>query len=197
MRMQMVSIHNNKTNQVVGSSQVKALKPSRGIFIGRFQPLHKGHLVVIEKILKEVDELIIVIGSSQRSHELFNPFTTGERLLMIRSALKEAKLPEDRLWLIPIPDIDRNPLWVAHVQSYCPKFQRVYSNNSLVKELFNDQNIPVHTIRKIKRNEYSSTKIRQLMVQGNNWKSGVPNAVIHIIEDIQGESRLKKLAEKD
>ncbi|MEM2947357.1 MAG: adenylyltransferase/cytidyltransferase family protein, partial [Candidatus Bathyarchaeia archaeon] len=36
----------------------------RGLFVGRFQPFHKGHLSVIEDILKEVDELVIVVGSA-------------------------------------------------------------------------------------------------------------------------------------
>ncbi|MEM3766696.1 MAG: adenylyltransferase/cytidyltransferase family protein, partial [Candidatus Bathyarchaeia archaeon] len=31
----------------------------RGLFVGRFQPFHKGHLHVIKEILSEVDELVI------------------------------------------------------------------------------------------------------------------------------------------
>lgn len=181
----------------IKSPNKKTKKIRRGVFIGRFQPLHHGHMSAFRYILDEVDELVLVIGSSQRSHDLVNPFTTGERLLMIRSALREAEFPEDRLWMIPIPDINLNPVWVAHVRSYCPRFDCVYSNNSLVKELFHDQNIPIFSVPMINREEYSSTKIRQQIIQGKNWKSGVPNAVIHVIEDIQGESRLKKLAEKD
>ena len=42
----------------------------RGILIGRMQPLHNGHIEVIKKILNEVDEIIIGIGSAQISHEL-------------------------------------------------------------------------------------------------------------------------------
>ncbi|HDM88409.1 MAG TPA: nicotinamide-nucleotide adenylyltransferase, partial [Candidatus Bathyarchaeota archaeon] len=40
----------------------------RGLFIGRFQPPHLGHLHAIKQALEECDELIIVIGSSQYSH---------------------------------------------------------------------------------------------------------------------------------
>ena len=46
----------------------------RGILIGRMQPIHKGHIQVIKKILEEVDEIIIGIGSAQLSHELKDPF---------------------------------------------------------------------------------------------------------------------------
>ncbi len=61
----------------------------RGLLIGRFQPFHKGHLYVIGKIAEEVDEIIIGIGSAQKSHCLDNPFTAGERLMMIKKALLE------------------------------------------------------------------------------------------------------------
>ena len=40
----------------------------RGLFVGRFQPFHLGHLDMVKYALTEVDELIIVIGSAQDSH---------------------------------------------------------------------------------------------------------------------------------
>ena len=58
----------------------------RGILIGRMQPVHKGHMQVINKILEEVDEIIIGIGSAQLSYELKNPFTAGERVIMLKKA---------------------------------------------------------------------------------------------------------------
>lgn len=50
----------------------------RGILIGRMQPVHNGHIEVIKKTLEEVDEIVIGIGSAQKSHELKDPFTAGE-----------------------------------------------------------------------------------------------------------------------
>ncbi|MEM1589096.1 MAG: adenylyltransferase/cytidyltransferase family protein, partial [Candidatus Bathyarchaeia archaeon] len=47
----------------------------RGLFVGRFQPFHKGHLQAVKEILDEVDELVIVVGSAQYSHRIDNPFT--------------------------------------------------------------------------------------------------------------------------
>ena len=63
---------------------------TRGLFVGRFQPFHLGHLAAIKYVLKKVDELVIVIGSAQYSHRRNNPFTAGERLVMVRKALEEA-----------------------------------------------------------------------------------------------------------
>ncbi len=56
--------------------------------IGRFQPFHKGHLEIIKTILKDNDHVIIGIGSAQFSHTLTNPFTAGERYLMISNTLE-------------------------------------------------------------------------------------------------------------
>ena len=77
----------------------------RGIYIGRFQPFHKGHLYAVKEVLNEVDELIIGIGSAQESHTLENPFTAGERMLMIKSALAEAGVDSYKVYIVPIPDL--------------------------------------------------------------------------------------------
>ncbi|RPJ28200.1 MAG: nicotinamide-nucleotide adenylyltransferase, partial [Nitrosopumilales archaeon] len=60
---------------------------SRGLFIGRFQPFHLGHIAAIKFAFTNVDELIIAIGSSQASYDPQNPFTAGERLSMIKDSL--------------------------------------------------------------------------------------------------------------
>ncbi len=46
---------------------------NRGLYVGRFQPFHLGHLDAIKYALKEVDELVIVIGSAQYSHNSQQP----------------------------------------------------------------------------------------------------------------------------
>jgi len=55
----------------------------RGIYWGRFNPPHKGHLQLIKKILREVDNLIIVVGSAQEKNTKRNPFSGKERKKMI------------------------------------------------------------------------------------------------------------------
>jgi nicotinamide-nucleotide adenylyltransferase len=60
----------------------------RGLYIGRFQPYHLGHQAVLQKIVEEVDEIVVGLGSAQASHTLDNPFTAGERISMIWPALQ-------------------------------------------------------------------------------------------------------------
>ena len=71
----------------------------RGILIGRMQPVHNGHMQVIDKILDEVDEIIIGIGSAQLSHELKDPFTAGERVMMISQSLAERGVDPSRYYI--------------------------------------------------------------------------------------------------
>ena len=66
----------------------------RGAMIGRFQPFHNGHLVLVRQILKECNEVLIVVGSAQSNYTFANPFTAGERILMTRMALVKGGLDE-------------------------------------------------------------------------------------------------------
>ncbi|MEW5936298.1 MAG: adenylyltransferase/cytidyltransferase family protein, partial [Candidatus Thermoplasmatota archaeon] len=65
---------------------------SSGALLGRFQPIHKGHLWVLRKLLAECDEAIVVIGSAQASHEPDNPFSAGERYEMVRACLSKEEM---------------------------------------------------------------------------------------------------------
>ena len=109
---------------------------NRGLYVGRFQPFHLGHLGAIKEVLKEVDELVIVIGSAQYSHNSNNPFTAGERLVMIRRALQDDKVDYSKLWVVPVPDVHLHMIWVSAVEGYTPKFNVCYSNEPLSRRLF-------------------------------------------------------------
>ncbi|MEM2419815.1 MAG: nicotinamide-nucleotide adenylyltransferase [Candidatus Bathyarchaeia archaeon] len=169
----------------------------RGVFVGRFQPFHKGHLQVVKEILDEVDELVIVVGSAQYSHRLDNPFTTGERLVMIRKGLEEAKIDLNRIWIVPVPDVHVHMAWVAVVEGYTPRFDVVYSNEPLTRRLFIEAGYKVKSIRFHKREVYSATEIRERMLRGENWEELVPKSVAEFIKEIGGIERLRDLTKTD
>jgi nicotinamide-nucleotide adenylyltransferase len=169
----------------------------RGVFVGRFQPFHKGHLEVIKKITKEVDELVIIVGSSQYSHKLDNPFTAGERITMIRNALEETGIQLRRIWIIPVPDVHQHALWVSQIVGYAPKFDLVYSNEPLTSRLFTEAGFKVKPLPFIKREIYLATEIRKRILAGENWKDLVPKSVARFIEKIGGDTRLRELNKSD
>jgi len=169
----------------------------RGLYVGRFQPFHLGHLSAIHTVLKEVDELVIVVGSAQYSHTISNPFTAGERLTMINLALQESGLDCHRVWLVPVPDVHLHMLWVAALEGYTPKFEVVYSNEPLTRRLFTEAGYTIRGIRFFERKIYSSTDIREKMVNGGDWKRLVPKSVAEFITEIDGVNRIVDLTKSD
>ncbi|MFG1520056.1 MAG: nicotinamide-nucleotide adenylyltransferase [Thermoplasmataceae archaeon] len=167
----------------------------RALVVGRFQPFHLGHLEVIKSILRENSSVIIGIGSAQYSHTLKDPFTAGERHLMISRSLEENKIYD--FYLVPIEDVNSNPLWVAHVESLTPRFSKVYTNNPLVKRLFMEKKYEVRSVSLLNRTRWSGTRIREKMISGGDWRSDVPKQVAEIVEEIDGEGRLRDLAKSD
>lgn len=83
------------------------------VFIGRFQPLHKGHAAVIEEALNKADEVIVVVGSSRSARSIRNLWTFEERKKMIK-----AEFPTERVKVVGVPDYpyDENK-WIAAVQA--------------------------------------------------------------------------------
>jgi nicotinamide-nucleotide adenylyltransferase len=169
----------------------------RGAIVGRFQPFHKGHLEVIKNIVKEVDELVILIGSSQYSHNLDNPFTAGERNTMIRRALQEAQIDLSKIWVIPVPDVHQHALWVAQIVGYSPKIDVVYANEPLTSRLFKEAGFNVQPMPFVKRDVYAATEIRKHIIAGEKWEDYVPNSVADFIKEVDGDVRLQDLNKSD
>ncbi|WP_458403592.1 nicotinamide-nucleotide adenylyltransferase [Methanobrevibacter sp.] len=169
----------------------------RGILIGRMQPVHNGHMQVINKILEEVDEIIIGIGSAQLSHEQKDPFTAGERIVMISQALAEAEVDPSRYYIIPMQDINFNAIWVSHVRMMTPPFSIVYSGNSLVKQLFSEEGFEVRQPPLYDRMHLSGTEVRRRIVNDENWQELVPDAAAEFISEIRGDERIKNLSVKE
>lgn len=170
---------------------------TRGLYVGRFQPFHLGHLDAIKTVLKSVDELVIVIGSAQYSHNANNPFTAGERLVMIRHALQDAGVDHSRFWVVPVPDVHLHMLWVSALEGYTPRFDVVFSNEPLTRRLFMEAGYKVKNIRFFERKIYSSTLIREKMVKDESWTTLVPKAVAEFIGEIDGVNRLRDLTRTD
>jgi nicotinamide-nucleotide adenylyltransferase len=170
---------------------------TRGLYVGRFQPFHLGHLDAIKYVLSEVDELVVVIGSAQYSHNNVNPFTAGERLVMVRHALLEAGVDYTKLWIVPVPDVHLHMLWVSAVEGYTPKFHTVYSNEPLTRRLFTEAGYQVKKIPLFDRQVYMSTLVRERMVKGDSWTELVPKSIAEFINKIDGVNRLRDLARTD
>lgn len=167
----------------------------RALVIGRFQPFHLGHLSMVKKVMEECDKIIIGIGSAQFSHTTSNPFTAGERHLMISRSLEDEKIFD--YYLIPINDLSIYSEWVSHVESLTPPFDLVLSNNPLTQRLFEEKGYAVKGVPFFNRKEYSGREIRRRMISEEDWQSLVPRAVVEVVDEVDGLNRIKQIARAD
>jgi nicotinamide-nucleotide adenylyltransferase len=166
----------------------------RGFYIGRFQPYHEGHHHMVAEIAEEVDELVLGIGSAGDSHTERNPFTAGERIMMVTKALVDVDIVT---YAVPIEDLDRNSVWVSHVQSMCPTFDVAYSNNPLVIQLFHEAGVEVRRSPMFRREVLEGTDIREKMIADDGWRKLVPDEVVGVVEEIDGIERIQRVAASD
>jgi len=183
-------VSNNKT-KLMGSKRNIAL------FIGRFQPLHHGHIYVLNKIFKGYKKIKIGIGSSQLSKTKTDPFTSEERASFINSALKERNINPDRFEIYAIPDIFNASKWVDHVISIVGDFDTIYSNSDWVRQLFQNKGFIIGEKLEIFKKKYNATNVRKLISKENrNWTVLVPKEVVNLIKGYDGIQRIKLLYEK-
>lgn len=168
--------------------------PERGLLIGRFQPVHRGHLEVIRRLRAKVPtgQLLLAVGSAQRSYSSDNPFTAGERIEMLLRACREAGL--EGCWPIPVVDIDRHAEWVAYLEGLLPTFGRVYSNNPLTRLLFERAGYAVEELPWVEREQFEGRRVRQELASGDAWKGKVPPAVAEYLIELSAPERLRMLA---
>lgn len=84
------------------------------VFIGRFQPYHKGHHHVATEALKIAKNLIFVIGSHDKPRDVRNPFTTDER----RDIIQECFPMGSPIFFVPQVDYTYNEeRWIASIQA--------------------------------------------------------------------------------
>jgi cytidyltransferase-like protein len=77
------------------------MKDKHSLFVGRWQPFHKGHKTLIETVLKKDKPVIIAIRDTEISKE--NPYSATERWTMIQNSLRQYG---SLVKIVTIPDID-------------------------------------------------------------------------------------------
>jgi len=169
----------------------------RGLMMGRFQPFHLGHLDLVRQILKDCDEVVIAITSSQFNYLDKDPFTAGERIEMIHDSLKESNVDLTRCIILALDNQFNIATWSSYLKSMLPQFDKVYSGNDYVKMLLADSKIKVVKPIFLDRQQYNATKIRSMIISDGEWQNLVPPAVTEFIKKINGKNRIKIINNSD
>ncbi|RLF99777.1 MAG: nicotinamide-nucleotide adenylyltransferase, partial [Candidatus Wolframiiraptor sp.] len=112
-------------------------------------------------------------------------------------AVSEEGINLFKILLIPGPEVGEHSIWVSNVKSFCPRFDVVYTNNPLVRRLFEDEGYPVKQLELYRRDFEMGTRIRRMMLEGEPWEDLVPKSVAEFIKKIKGVERLKEICSRD
>ncbi|MCD6094801.1 NAD(+) synthase [bacterium] len=163
------------------------------IFIGRFQPFHKGHLEAIRWILNKQKKISLVIGSIQEFSTKDNPFSFKERKKMIEDSLLTAGIRNYKIY--GIPDFFDDFLWARKILEITRLNQNkviVFTQNPWTKRCFEKFGVQVRP-HPLFFNRLSATQIREKINKRKEWKNLVPKPVFSFLKEVEGEKRIRFL----
>lgn len=159
------------------------------LFVGRFQPYHIGHHMVIKGMTKLCKKIVIGIGSSDKSKTAENPFSAAERKEMIQQALQDEDIiPMFDVEFVDLPDESDDAQWTQHVLEKVGHIDTIWTGDNATKKCFEGK-LEIKEIKEVPG--ISSTAIRQMIKSGDlDWKTKVPGAVVYAIQEL-GTDRIK------
>ena len=165
------------------------MKQKIGVFLSRMQPLHIGHLGIIDTILKENDKVIILIGSANKKETLRNPLDINLRKMMLEETVieKYGQAYNERIIIVELPDwsmgtdTKSNKEWGRYlyynvVSRVGQKHFSIYfsDDSEIIKDWFDEELMQRINFRLFKRKDMfegvSSTKIREAFLKDDNKK---------------------------
>lgn len=81
-----------------------------GYMVGRFNPLQKGHLAILEHVHANNDRMVVLVGSAAEGRTHKNPLTFEERKQLILQSFPNALV-------LPLPDMPGDEDWVRLFES--------------------------------------------------------------------------------
>lgn len=177
----------------------------KGIYIGRFQPLHKGHVATIDYIFDttEVTNLVIFVGSANKSISAKNPWTYQERKEMLVGSLKD-KPYFDKIQIKPLNDyLYDEKRWEQQILDENADILFGYNKDNssyYVKSFPTIQLVETPAIKGEDLKVLSSTNIRHSLFGINvyaenyayNWKKNLPSGSIKVLDGMEF-SKFRKL----
>ena len=157
-----------------------------GVFLARMQPLHIAHTYLIKKALSDCENVVIVLGSSNKKNIIRNPFDFNFRRELLELALIGDGLSEElkRISIFELPDWsyenDQNDTtrWghylyyniVSRIQH--KHFSIYYSDDSnIIKTWLDDEISQFVNLRLFNRSDVydglSATNIRRAIIEND------------------------------
>jgi len=162
--------------------------PLVGVYWGRFNPPHKGHMEVIRRFSKKC-RLVIAVGSSEQKDTRPNPFDGSERVAMLRAYLRE-----EHVHGVKVIAFRDGPSIEADIDELVERSHADFLILSTEKrELSRIARKRVKVIGFRRRGSISSTRLRDLIASGStSWKRLTGASVAGLVVRHRGLSRIRE-----
>lgn len=100
------------------------------VLIGRFQPVHNGHLALLREALARARRVVVIVGSAFQARTPKNPFTWQERADLLRQSVGAGDAA--RLAICPVRDYYDQTRWADAVQAIVARQTQPGSRIALV-----------------------------------------------------------------
>ena len=160
-----------------------------GVYWGRFNPPHKGHLEMIRRFRRRC-ALTVAIGSSEHCLERSNPFSGNERRVMLRAYLRESGIEDVRI--VTLRDGPSRAWAIGELIRRCrPDLLFLSTEGDRLARLAERQ-VPVVRFRRT--GTVSATRIRDLIAAGREeWVRMTGPSVARWIRAHGGIARIQRL----
>ena len=174
-----------------------------GIYIGRFQPFHLGHLRTLNLALEKAEQVILILGSHRVAADTRNPWRSQERIAMIQSCLTPETL--QRIHFLTVRDwLYSDNLWLAAVQQ---QVLEITEGSNSVVILGHRKDASSYYLNLFPQWDYletghyqnlNSTQIRAAYFEGKetNYLDKIPQAIAHYLQTFQKSERYTALCDE-
>lgn len=182
-----------------------------GVVVGRFQPLHNGHVNMIQRAIDENDQVIIVVGSMNKAPDYKNPLPWELRKEMIEEVTDDMvdwEAIEDHgidtmefIKIIPLKDFKTDQQWNEALISI---------GLGHTKEEHEGKDIALYTSEKdadyyrasvpwevvvVESMGLNATDVRMEWYSGGVYENNVPDAVADYLDEFPTAERKRLAAE--
>lgn len=176
-----------------------------GVILARLQPIHNGHIALIEKASEENDKVCVFVGSADKFNAR-NPLPINFRMQLAKEATKHI----ENVTILPLDDLtdesDNSHDWGFYLYSKIvtatkePNFTIYYSDGfEIITTWFPGfilrNNVSLNLLaRNGVENGVSATAVRELILSDNEQlKEVVPACVYEARESIKRHIELSRL----
>lgn len=184
-------------------------KTKTGVVLARMQPIHNGHLALIEKACSENDEVFVFVGSADKFN-VRNPIPISVRMDLVKEATKILSDTYKNLTIVPLDDLsdesDNSHDWGFYLYTKIvnetgnPNFTIYYSDGfEIITTWFPGfvlrNNVSLSLLaRNSVEGGVSATAVRNMIVNNDdeNLKENVPTCVYDMRDSLRRYIDLSK-----